>query len=200
MLSEMLSFPKLQFLLSNLISTYLPVKSKFKLVSSFAAIEGNNIDISARFPPASVPHISKTFLKNFLLYNFEPVRLNDVVFTRSSICLWCLLMTSSNFLAFSGWKVWCCVAQSARNGWSLSIVLQPVLGNGTFTERLDTQTYYCRHHFADLLIWHKAVAYPGILFGGGSISSVEDRGQRERGSGGGSPLVRGSGGSCNLVQ
>ena len=35
---------------------------------------------------------------------------------------------------------------------------------------------------------------------GGSANSVEDRGQRERGSGGGSPLVRGSGGSCNLVQ
>ena len=34
----------------------------------------------------------------------------------------------------------------------------------------------------------------------GSTDSVEDRGQRERGSGGGSPLVRGSGGSCNLVQ
>jgi hypothetical protein len=45
-----------------------------------------------------------------------------------------------------------------------------------------------------------AVAYPGILFGGGSTNSVEDRGQRERGSGGGSSLVRGSGGSCNLVQ
>ena len=46
------------------------------------------------------------------------------------------------------------------------------------------------------------VAYPGILFGvvGGSINSVEDRGQREWGSGGGSPLVRGSGCSCNLVQ
>ena len=45
------------------------------------------------------------------------------------------------------------------------------------------------------------VAYPGILFGGGgSTNSVEDRGQREWGSGGGSPLVRGSGGSCNLVQ
>ena len=44
------------------------------------------------------------------------------------------------------------------------------------------------------------MAYPGILFGGGgggSTNSVEDR---ERGSGGGSPLVRGSGGSCNLVQ
>jgi hypothetical protein len=35
---------------------------------------------------------------------------------------------------------------------------------------------------------------------GGSKNSVEDRGQRERGSGGGNPLVRGSGGSCNLVQ
>ena len=44
------------------------------------------------------------------------------------------------------------------------------------------------------------MAYPGILFVGGSTNSVEVRGQRERGSGGGSPLVRGSGGSCNLVQ
>ena len=46
------------------------------------------------------------------------------------------------------------------------------------------------------------MASPGIfLFGwGGSINSVVDRGQRERGCGGGSPLVRGSGGSCNLVQ
>ena len=35
---------------------------------------------------------------------------------------------------------------------------------------------------------------------GGSTNSVKDRGHRERGSGGGSPLVRGSGGSCNLVQ
>ena len=43
---------------------------------------------------------------------------------------------------------------------------------------------------------------PRIFFGGWGVStnSVEDRGQRERGSGGGSPLVRGSGGSCNLVQ
>ena len=38
------------------------------------------------------------------------------------------------------------------------------------------------------------------FFSGGSTNSVEDRGQRELGSGGGSPLVRGSGGSCNLVQ
>ena len=51
----------------------------------------------------------------------------------------------------------------------------------------------------DLLLY--TVAYPGILSGGGgSTNSVEDRGQRERGSGGGSPLVNGSGGSCNLVQ
>jgi len=45
-----------------------------------------------------------------------------------------------------------------------------------------------------------SVGYPGILFGGrgGSTNSVEDR---ENGDlVGGSPLVRGSGGSCNLVQ
>ena len=35
--------------------------------------------------------------------------------------------------------------------------------------------------------------------GGGSTNSV-DREQRERGFGGRSPLVRGSRGSCNLVQ
>ena len=35
---------------------------------------------------------------------------------------------------------------------------------------------------------------------GGFKNSVEDRGQRERGSGGGNRLVRGSGGTCNLVQ
>jgi len=48
----------------------------------------------------------------------------------------------------------------------------------------------------------KTVAYPGILLGGvgSSTNSVEYRRQRERGSGGTSPLVRGSGGSCNLVQ
>ena len=39
-----------------------------------------------------------------------------------------------------------------------------------------------------------------VLGGGSSTNSVEDRGQRERGSGGGSTLIRGSGGSCNLVQ
>jgi hypothetical protein len=33
---------------------------------------------------------------------------------------------------------------------------------------------------------------PEFFFGGGSRNSVEDRGQRERGSGGVSPLVRGS--------
>ena len=45
------------------------------------------------------------------------------------------------------------------------------------------------------------IPYSGVprnfFRGGGSTNSVVDRGQ---GSGGGSPLVRGSGGSCNLVQ
>ena len=41
---------------------------------------------------------------------------------------------------------------------------------------------------------------PRNFFQGGSTNSVEDRGEREWGSGGSSPLVRGSGGSCNLVK
>jgi len=39
-----------------------------------------------------------------------------------------------------------------------------------------------------------------FVWGRGSTNSFEDRGQREQVSGGGSPLVRGSGGSCNFVQ
>ena len=35
---------------------------------------------------------------------------------------------------------------------------------------------------------------------GASTDSIEENGQREPGSGDGSPLVRISGGSCNLVQ
>ena len=46
--------------------------------------------------------------------------------------------------------------------------------------------------------------YPGILFEGGSTNSVEDRGQRTENGDLGAvapyPVVRGSGGSSNLVQ
>jgi len=45
-----------------------------------------------------------------------------------------------------------------------------------------------------------ASGVPRNFVRGCSENSVEDRGQWELGSGGGSPLVRGSGGSCNLVQ
>ena len=66
------------------------------------------------------------------------------------------------------------------------------------TRRLNLNKY-CRRDYGTY--YWKSVAYPGIIFGGGgSTNSVEDRGQRGQGSGGGSPLVRGSGGSCNLVQ
>ena len=45
------------------------------------------------------------------------------------------------------------------------------------------------------------VAHPGIFFGGGWFEQIQLRIEdRERGSGGGSPLVRGSGDSCSLVQ
>jgi len=46
--------------------------------------------------------------------------------------------------------------------------------------------------------WYRApVAYPGFFSGGGF--NKFGWGERERGSGVGSPLVRGSGSSCNLV-
>jgi hypothetical protein len=62
-------------------------------------------------------------------------------------------------------------------------------------EEKDFCVQYFRHSF-------HPVAYSGFFRGGGGVStnSVEDRGQRERGSGDGNPLVRGSGGSCNLGQ
>jgi hypothetical protein len=44
-------------------------------------------------------------------------------------------------------------------------------------------------------VYSGAVAHPRIFAeggGGGSTNSVKDRGQGERGSGGGTPLVRGS--------
>jgi hypothetical protein len=50
-------------------------------------------------------------------------------------------------------------------------------------------------------LFHENSGVPRNFFGWGvSTNSVEDTGQREWGSGGGSPLVRGSEGSCNLVQ
>jgi hypothetical protein len=51
-----------------------------------------------------------------------------------------------------------------------------------------------------LLTLRNSVAHPGIFFGGW-VQQIQLRTEdRKRGSGGGSPLVRGSGGSCNLVQ
>ena len=45
------------------------------------------------------------------------------------------------------------------------------------------------------------MVYPGILFGGGGVQQSQLRTEdREQEYGCGSPLVRGSGGSCNLVQ
>jgi len=69
------------------------------------------------------------------------------------------------------------------------------------TTNLFIYLYYFKIHTQESSQWtEEPGAYPGILFGGGgggSTNSVEDRGQ---GSGGGSPLVRGSGGSCNFIQ
>ena len=80
----------------------------------------------------------------------------------------------------------------------------PTVGNTTTQNDNCKIRGYCSGDDGLRVFWvvrSYPVAYPGILSrevgGGGSTNSVEDR---EQGSGGGSPLVRGSGGSCNLVQ
>jgi len=70
-------------------------------------------------------------------------------------------------------------------------------------DNIRLQHYFPSHSLSGPLILTceyvcKAVAYPWILFGG--EFNKFSWGQRERESGGGSSLVSGSGGSCNLVQ
>ena len=75
-----------------------------------------------------------------------------------------------------------------------------VAPHGKLEPSCCAQPYAFVYHY---LRCSDTVAYPGIFFGGGVQQiqlRTENRGQRERGSGGGSPLVRGSGGSCKLVQ
>jgi hypothetical protein len=77
---------------------------------------------------------------------------------------------------------------------------------------LGTDGLYCRGETAGIrALQAKSVAQKllniitsgvprNFVRGRGSTNSVEERGQRERGSGGGSPLVSGSGGSCSFVK
>jgi len=65
-------------------------------------------------------------------------------------------------------------------------LLQPVSwGWQTFGTDVNSGTYIYWLTFDDGFCL--SVVYPGILFGGHLTNSVENRGQRERGSGGGSP-------------
>jgi hypothetical protein len=69
----------------------------------------------------------------------------------------------------------------------LQVFLSMVMNLHTYLTVRDSSS----SSFAVLAL--QAVAYLGIFSGWGLTNSVEDRGQRERGFGGGRPLVRGSG-------
>ena len=73
-------------------------------------------------------------------------------------------------------------------------------GEATVYSRLNCKMYTYVQNFPLLFPCSQWRTQEFCLGGGVSTNSVEERGQRERGSGGGSPLVRGSEGSCNLVQ
>jgi hypothetical protein len=88
-------------------------------------------------------------------------------------------------------------------GWFLSSNVLPVKLRSYVQFAISFTNFYLLFScFQRLFPKDKASGVPRnfVQGGGGSTISVEERGQRERGSGGGSPLVRGSGGSCNLVQ
>ena len=91
-----------------------------------------------------------------------------------------------------------------RTGGSFLILLLKLLTVSPEGE-MPLRRYKYRHKASEystrlIYILEAAVAYPGILFGGGggSTNSAEDRENRDLGTV--APLVRGSGGSCNLVQ
>ena len=79
---------------------------------------------------------------------------------------------------------------------SCAVVTKP--GNLNFLEP-PGPFWVCNGTDLPLLVVASGVPWDSVR-GVGSTNSIEDRGQRERGSRGDSPLVRGSGGSCNLVQ
>ena len=102
---------------------------------------------------------------------------------RSDLCY-----TEFIFWCFSVKDIHCTTVTFSRSE-ILWLMWQSGIHSTPFTilfEAIDSQWQWRTHEFCS--------------GGRGSTNSVEDRGQRERGSGGGSPLVRGSVGSCNFVQ
>jgi len=71
-----------------------------------------------------------------------------------------------------------------QGSWCLNLQSQPGKGGGGASDPVGgLETKWCR----DSRIWGSGVP-KNFVGGGGSTNSVEDRGQREQGSGGGSPL------------
>jgi len=98
----------------------------------------------------------------------------------------------------------CVYKQAKANSPTFHVTL---LSKALFLNLLPTATVGAQGLHTHLICFQTHFAIPWVctisgvprnfVRGGGSTNSVEDR---ERGSGGSSPLVRGSGGSCNLVQ
>ena len=74
--------------------------------------------------------------------------------------------------------------------------------NDSWCSGRDSEQLTSRRNVRDVTIRTNFLQWCTLEFCSGRVqhNSVEDRRQRKKGSGGGSPLFRGSGGNCNLVQ
>jgi hypothetical protein len=70
-----------------------------------------------------------------------------------------------------------------------------------YIEQIFQTAGFLRYNVTESQLVDRVSGVPrNFVRGGGSTNSVEDRGQRERGSGSSGPLVRGYGGNCNLLR
>jgi len=127
--------------------------------------------------------------------------------------VWTLMRGSENILQLGSWTLKCCLVDlifaRAMVGFTGSRYWYFL--HCAWTAEYSSFSRLTHHGLEDpesisdrrrdfYLSSSRSVAYPGILFRGGGGFNKFNWGQRERASEDGSPLVRGSGDSCNLVQ
>ena len=156
------------------------------MYSVSSAFTSSPISLLATIKPYAFSCIACTLPPNILTSSAQ-IRSWSVPFHfKPSLFTWALLLAYFK-------------AKLKSNTGRSSPCFKPFLIENMSDKFLPTWTLLYFH--SDTFLYSKSVAYPRIFYGGEGFNKFS-WGQRteKRGSGGGSPLVRGSGGSCNLVQ